>query len=119
MGRGPWGHWKESREVGGQVACLPPQPSLTRPGCARRRDLDSLSGKGRGTGTSVALPIAGMILSLQDLITYFQHPEEQLQHEEKQSKLRSLRSRQNLFQEEVGAGRAWGGVSSCHVPPQS
>uniref|UniRef100_A0A8C5WZH8 Ryanodine receptor 1 n=1 Tax=Laticauda laticaudata TaxID=8630 RepID=A0A8C5WZH8_LATLA len=50
--------------------------------------------------TPVTLPIEGMILSLQDLINYFQHPEEELQHEEKQTKLRSLKNRQNLFQEE-------------------
>lgn len=42
-------------------------------------------------------------LSLQDLIFYFQPPEEELEHEEKQTKLRSLKNRQNLFQEEVSA----------------
>ena len=40
-------------------------------------------------------------MSLQDLIGYFEPPSEELQHEEKQSKLRSLRNRQSLFQEEV------------------
>ncbi|KAG6928167.1 ryanodine receptor 1, skeletal muscle, partial [Chelydra serpentina] len=63
------------------------------------RGLDSLSGKGKA-GTGAALPIDGMILSLRDLIIYFQHPEEELRHEEKQGRLRSLKSRQNLFQEE-------------------
>ncbi|XP_050784274.1 ryanodine receptor 1 isoform X2 [Gopherus flavomarginatus] len=63
------------------------------------RGLDSLSGKGKA-GAGTALPIDGMILSLRDLIIYFQHPEEELQHEEKQGRLRSLKSRQNLFQEE-------------------
>jgi hypothetical protein len=47
------------------------------------------------------LPIEGVILSLQDLIGYFEPPSEELQHEEKQTKLRSLRNRQSLFQEEV------------------
>ncbi|KAH0631540.1 hypothetical protein JD844_005911 [Phrynosoma platyrhinos] len=61
--------------------------------------LDTLSGKVKSS-TPVTLPIDGMILSLQDLINYFQHPEEELQHEEKQTKLRSLKNRQNLFQEE-------------------
>jgi hypothetical protein len=42
-------------------------------------------------------------LSLQDLIFYFRPPEEELEHEEKQTKLRSLKNRQNLFQEEVSA----------------
>uniref|UniRef100_H9G5Z5 Ryanodine receptor 1 n=1 Tax=Anolis carolinensis TaxID=28377 RepID=H9G5Z5_ANOCA len=60
------------------------------------KGLDTLSGKIK----SMNLPIDGMVLSLQDLINYFQHPEEELQHEEKQTKLRSLKNRQNLFQEE-------------------
>lgn len=42
-----------------------------------------------------------VVLSLQDLIFYFRPPEEELEHEEKQFKLRSLKNRQNLFQEEV------------------
>lgn len=49
----------------------------------------------------MSLPLEGVILSLQDLIFYFCPPEEELEHEEKQTKLRSLRNRQNLFQEEV------------------
>lgn len=44
-----------------------------------------------------------VVLSLQDLIFYFRPPEEELEHEEKQFKLRSLKNRQNLFQEEVGS----------------
>lgn len=42
-----------------------------------------------------------VVLSLQDLIFYFRPPEEELEHEDKQFKLRSLKNRQNLFQEEV------------------
>ena len=49
----------------------------------------------------MSLPLEGVILSLQDLIFYFRPPDEELEHEEKQTKLRSLRNRQNLFQEEV------------------
>lgn len=49
----------------------------------------------------MSLPLEGVILSLQDLIFYFLPPDEELEHEEKQTKLRSLRNRQNLFQEEV------------------
>lgn len=64
------------------------------------RGLDSLSGKNKSSGP-VSLPLDGVILSLQDLIHYFRPPEEELEHEEKQTKLRSLRNRQNLFQEEV------------------
>nr|4I2S_A Chain A, Ryanodine receptor 1 [Oryctolagus cuniculus] len=66
------------------------------------KGLDSFSGKPRGSGPPAgpALPIEAVILSLQDLIGYFEPPSEELQHEEKQSKLRSLRNRQSLFQEE-------------------
>ncbi|XP_031429541.1 ryanodine receptor 1b isoform X8 [Clupea harengus] len=63
------------------------------------KGLDSLSGKNKSPG-SVSLPLDSVILSLQDLIFYFSPPEEELEHEEKQTKLRSLRNRQNLFQEE-------------------
>ncbi|KAI1893681.1 hypothetical protein AGOR_G00126200 [Albula goreensis] len=63
------------------------------------KGLDSLSGKNK-SHTPVSLPLDAVILSLQDLIFYFRPPEEELEHEEKQTKLRSLRNRQNLFQEE-------------------
>ncbi|KAG9348369.1 hypothetical protein JZ751_002104, partial [Albula glossodonta] len=63
------------------------------------KGLDSLSGKNKSP-TPVSLPLDAVILSLQDLIFYFRPPEEELEHEEKQTKLRSLRNRQNLFQEE-------------------
>lgn len=86
---------------------------LTR--CGPRRGLDSFSGKPRGSGppAGTALPIEGVILSLQDLIGYFEPPSEELQHEEKQSKLRSLRNRQSLFQEEVRPRRERGGPGRC------
>ncbi|KAJ3590256.1 hypothetical protein NHX12_008210, partial [Muraenolepis orangiensis] len=63
------------------------------------KGLDSLKAKSKSPGP-VNLPLEGVILSLQDLIFYFRPPEEELEHEEKQTKLRSLRNRQNLFQEE-------------------
>ncbi|MGH0160505.1 UNVERIFIED_CONTAM: hypothetical protein FKN15_070923, partial [Acipenser sinensis] len=61
------------------------------------RDLDSLSGKNRA---SVILPIEEVLQTLNDLIDYFQPPEEEAAYEEKQNKLRSLKNRQNLFKEE-------------------
>ncbi|XP_031141122.1 ryanodine receptor 1b isoform X1 [Sander lucioperca] len=63
------------------------------------KGLDSLNAKNKSPGAA-SLPLEGVILSLQDLIFYFRPPEEELEHEEKQTKLRSLRNRQNLFQEE-------------------
>uniref|UniRef100_A0A8I3Q668 Ryanodine receptor 3 n=1 Tax=Canis lupus familiaris TaxID=9615 RepID=A0A8I3Q668_CANLF len=48
----------------------------------------------------IALPIEEVLQTLQDLIAYFQPPEEEMQHEDKQNKLRSLKNRQNLFKEE-------------------
>ncbi|XP_053093312.1 ryanodine receptor 3 isoform X2 [Pangasianodon hypophthalmus] len=61
------------------------------------RDLDSVAGKNR---TTVVLPIDEVLQTLNDLITYFQLPDAELEHEEKQIKLRSLKNRQNLFKEE-------------------
>ncbi|CAB1315998.1 unnamed protein product [Coregonus sp. 'balchen'] len=62
--------------------------------------LDSLSGKNKSSSGPLSLPMDSVALSLQDLIFYFRPPEEELEHEEKQTKLRSLKNRQNLFQEE-------------------
>ncbi|KAJ3591316.1 hypothetical protein NHX12_009262, partial [Muraenolepis orangiensis] len=63
------------------------------------KGLDTLNGKNKSSGPA-SLPMDSVVLSLQDLIFYFRPPEEELEHEEKQSKLRSLKNRQNLFQEE-------------------
>lgn len=41
-----------------------------------------------------------MVMCLEDLINYFAQPEDDMEHEEKQNKLRALRNRQDLFQEE-------------------
>ncbi|MGH0130667.1 UNVERIFIED_CONTAM: hypothetical protein FKN15_003166 [Acipenser sinensis] len=62
------------------------------------RGLDALSKKGKSS--SIDLPIESVSLSLQDLIGYFQPPDEHLEHEDKQNRLRTLKNRQNLFQEE-------------------
>ncbi|XP_023208270.1 ryanodine receptor 3-like isoform X5 [Xiphophorus maculatus] len=61
------------------------------------RDLDCLSIKNR---TLVALPVEEVLQTLNDLITYFQLPDVELEHEERQIKLRSLKNRQNLFKQE-------------------
>ncbi|CAN0250954.1 unnamed protein product [Lampetra fluviatilis] len=60
--------------------------------------LDALRAKNRPV--RVELPFVAIRLSLQDLIDYFQPPSDSLEHEEKQIHLRSLKNRQNLFQEE-------------------
>ncbi|XP_061823096.1 ryanodine receptor 2 isoform X12 [Nerophis lumbriciformis] len=62
------------------------------------RSLDTLRTKGKTT--NVDLPIDSINLSLQDLIGYFQPPADHLDHEDKQNRLRALKNRQNLFQEE-------------------
>ncbi|RXN04322.1 ryanodine receptor 1-like protein [Labeo rohita] len=65
------------------------------------KGLDTLRGKSKSPSpSSPSMPLDAVVLSLQDLIFYFRPPEEELEHEEKQTKLRSLRNRQNLFQEE-------------------
>lgn len=43
-----------------------------------------------------------VLQTLNDLIAYFQLPDVELEHEERQIKLRSLKNRQNLFKQEVG-----------------
>lgn len=67
------------------------------------RDLDCLGVKNR---TLVALPIEEVLQTLNDLITYFQVPDAELEHEERQIKLRSLKNRQNLFKQEVSVSHA-------------
>ncbi|XP_034049809.1 ryanodine receptor 2 isoform X2 [Thalassophryne amazonica] len=62
------------------------------------RGLDSLKQKGKSS--ALELPIDSVSLSLQDLIGYFQPPGDHLDHEDKQNRLRALKNRQNLFQEE-------------------
>ncbi|XP_063077897.1 ryanodine receptor 2 [Engraulis encrasicolus] len=62
------------------------------------RGLDFLSKKAKGS--TVDLPIESVNLSLLDLQGYFQPPEEHLEHEDKQNRLRALKNRQNLCQEE-------------------
>ncbi|XP_034564483.1 ryanodine receptor 2-like [Notolabrus celidotus] len=62
------------------------------------RGLDTLRKKGRSSTPD--LPIDSVSLSLQDLIGYFQPPGDHLEHEDKQNRLRALKNRQNLFQEE-------------------
>lgn len=44
-----------------------------------------------------------VLQTLNDLITYFQLPDAELEHEERQIKLRSLKNRQNLFKQEVSS----------------
>uniref|UniRef100_A0AAQ5XYF2 Ryanodine receptor 3 n=1 Tax=Amphiprion ocellaris TaxID=80972 RepID=A0AAQ5XYF2_AMPOC len=61
------------------------------------RDLDCLGVKNRAL---VALPVEEVLQTLNDLITYFQLPDAELEHEERQIKLRSLKNRQNLFKQE-------------------
>ncbi|KAL1784292.1 ryanodine receptor 2 [Sigmodon hispidus] len=62
------------------------------------RGLDALSKKAKVP--TIDLPIESVSLSLQDLIGYFHPPDEHLEHEDKQNRLRALKNRQNLFQEE-------------------
>lgn len=70
--------------------------------CPLPRDLDCLGVKNRAL---VALPVEEVLQTLNDLITYFQLPDAELEHEERQIKLRSLKNRQNLFKQEVSFTR--------------
>lgn len=62
------------------------------------RCLDELKGE---KASGVSLPVGEVLQTLNDLITYFQQPDSELEHEEKQRQLRSLIKRQDLFKEEV------------------
>uniref|UniRef100_A0A674G6S9 Ryanodine receptor 1 n=1 Tax=Taeniopygia guttata TaxID=59729 RepID=A0A674G6S9_TAEGU len=59
----------------------------------------SLQGRPRGSPPP-PLPIGGVILSLRDLIGYLEPPPAELRHEQRQARLRALRARQSLFQQE-------------------
>ncbi|KTF88694.1 hypothetical protein cypCar_00013265 [Cyprinus carpio] len=61
------------------------------------RGLDGLNGE---KTTEVTLPVCEVLQTLDDLIVYFQQPDSELEHEEKQRQLRSLIKRQDLFKEE-------------------
>ncbi|EPQ17120.1 Ryanodine receptor 2 [Myotis brandtii] len=62
------------------------------------RGLDALGRKAKVP--PVDLPIESVSLSLRDLISYLHPPAEHLEHEDRQNRLRALKNRQNLFQEE-------------------
>ncbi|XP_051500982.1 ryanodine receptor 3 [Myxocyprinus asiaticus] len=61
------------------------------------RGLDGLNGE---KAADVCLPVGEVLQTLNDLISYFQQPDTELEHEEKQRQLRSLIKRQDLFKEE-------------------
>ncbi len=54
----------------------------------------------RNSGFFRMINLSDMVGQLEDLITYFAQPEEDLAHEERQKFLRALKNRQDLFQEE-------------------
>uniref|UniRef100_A0A673INN9 Ryanodine receptor 3-like n=1 Tax=Sinocyclocheilus rhinocerous TaxID=307959 RepID=A0A673INN9_9TELE len=61
------------------------------------RGLDGLNGE---KTAEVTLHVCEVLQTLGDLIVYFQQPDSELEHEEKQRQLRSLIKRQDLFKEE-------------------
>ncbi|XP_050406916.2 ryanodine receptor [Patella vulgata] len=62
--------------------------------------LDALKTEGRNSHAWGRISLSEVIKCLEDLIDYFAQPGEDEEHEEKQNKLRALRNRQDLFQEE-------------------
>lgn len=62
--------------------------------------LDSLKTEGRTSNAWARITLEEVLKSLEDLIEYFAQPGEDEEHEERQSKLKALRNRQDLFQEE-------------------
>ncbi|XP_077528941.1 ryanodine receptor isoform X3 [Haemaphysalis longicornis] len=64
-------------------------------------NLDAMqSGAGRQDSAISNIDQDEMIMCFEDLINYFVQPEDDIEHEEKQNKLKALRNRQDLFQEE-------------------
>ncbi|XP_072162212.1 ryanodine receptor isoform X2 [Bemisia tabaci] len=64
------------------------------------KGLETLQSNRRQSVFTSSVNLNEMVMCLEDLINYFAQPEEDMEHEEKQNKLRALRNRQDLFQEE-------------------
>ncbi|CAH0546152.1 unnamed protein product [Brassicogethes aeneus] len=62
--------------------------------------LEQLQMNGRHSMFFMTVNLNEMVMCLEDLINYFAQPEDEMEHEDKQNKLRALRNRQDLFQEE-------------------
>ncbi|KAG8232313.1 hypothetical protein J437_LFUL009412 [Ladona fulva] len=62
--------------------------------------LETLQQNRRPSLFFLTVNLTEMVMCLEDLINYFAQPEEDMEHEEKQNRLRALRNRQDLFQEE-------------------
>lgn len=66
----------------------------------------------------VAVYVEEVLQTLNDLIEYFKQPDSELEHEEKQTLLRSIIKRQDLFKEEVSersvSGESRVKVVQCH-----
>ncbi|XP_048731868.2 ryanodine receptor-like isoform X6 [Ostrea edulis] len=62
--------------------------------------LDTLKTEGRSGVAWSRITLSEVLKCLEDLIEYFEQPDRNEEHEEKQNKLRALRNRQDLFQEE-------------------
>ncbi|KAG5681994.1 hypothetical protein PVAND_011393 [Polypedilum vanderplanki] len=62
--------------------------------------LETLQQNRRHSLFFLTVNLGEMVMCLEDLINYFAQPEDDIEHEEKQNKLRALRNRQDLFQEE-------------------
>ena len=69
--------------------------------CEIIRALDALKADGRNCTTWTRIRLDDVMKCLEDLIEYFEQPNQHLEHELKQNCLRALSNRQNLFQEEV------------------
>uniref|UniRef100_A0A336KLC6 CSON012070 protein n=1 Tax=Culicoides sonorensis TaxID=179676 RepID=A0A336KLC6_CULSO len=62
--------------------------------------LETLQGNRRTSIFFQTVNLGEMVMCLEDLILYFCQPEDDMEHEEKQNRLKALRNRQDLFQEE-------------------
>merc|ERR1712073_281484 len=59
-----------------------------------------MSASKRSSGFFRMIDLGEMVGCLEDLITYFAQPDDEMSHEDKQKFLKALKNRQDLFQEE-------------------
>ncbi|KAK6622641.1 hypothetical protein RUM43_008483 [Polyplax serrata] len=64
------------------------------------KSLENLQMTRRTSMFFASVNLTEIVMCLEDLINYFVQPEEDMEHEEKQNRLKALRNRQDLFQEE-------------------
>ncbi|XP_055318049.1 ryanodine receptor isoform X5 [Sitodiplosis mosellana] len=77
--------------------------------------LETLQQNRRHSMFFLSVNLGEIVMCLEDLITYFCQPEDNMEHEEKQNRFRALRNRQDLFQEEGVLNLILEGIDKMNV----